>query len=177
MRLRAFPYLMWTGLLFSGMYFVITWKRERDEKNRADELMSDGGLLQAFKSFCQELFYQGQRTADAWEFGKLEYARSFQKPSTDFSYHLRMMLQLRKRKDAAGNSGTLTRRWFADRLLDDVCKILRRSSSLSPPLAERLAEIHIKRLVDRRIIRKASIIDLDDRYEIDRNTLERILER
>lgn len=174
MRLRAFPYLMWTALVFSGTYFAVTWKRERDEKNRAEELMSDGGLLQAFSSFCQDLFYRGQKSANVWEFGKLEYALSFQRPPTDFSYHLRMMLQIRKREETAES---INRRWFAGRLLDDIATILKRSSSLSPPLAERLAEIHIRRLVDRKIIRRALIIDLDDRYEIDRETLEQIRRR
>lgn len=183
MRMKFLPYVIWALLLVCGSSFLVTWVRERSEKNLADELTSDRGLQRAFRSFCAYPLSEKMREKNlaTLHFCKLEYADSLEERIeglSDIVRHLRGMIRARKRANTASKSGEFSdwRTYHRQRILE-IIRTFPGRTSLGPVLGERLADIHLRRLVDRRVIRHARTSDLDECYEIDREGLERITDR
>ena len=100
-------------------------------------------------------------------FNKQEYADSLQETHDRFSDIFRIVR-------AILNGDPSMRSWHARRILE-IVKPGFEPTSLSPVLAERLARIHLDRLLQRKVVRRSETIDLGERFAIDRLTLERIL--
>ena len=180
-RAKWFIYLLWAALLVCEASFIVTWWREREEKNHADELTSDEGLRRAFSLSCGSLYHNHRGSADSpsVSFSKAEYTVSLIKEPyySPIAHHLRGLIGIKRKNKEADDPYARFRPTRFDHLKGAIAALMRPLGSapcLTASLAERLAELHLERLVARRAIRAASPIDLDQMYEIDRKSVERI---
>lgn len=168
--------LLWVLLVISGATFLVLWLHEREEKLRAEQLETDGSLRKSFGSFCFSLTYDPRSQESlVLKFTKLQYADSLREEqgnSWEVSRHWKGLLR-GAGKNNKNNQGH-GRVWHLMRLIPMLPNVLLPRCSLSPVLSERLASVHLRRLLGRKVIAKGHSISLDETYEINWHVAEQI---
>jgi len=151
MEFSFFAPAVLTAWVSSGLLFLVFWYRERRVESQAEYLLSDEALAELFPELC----WLANHSAKKGAFTPREFAEVI----------LEWWQRTHTLEHRHGSGNRLAREM---RLIAELPKyVLQGSTRISQAVAMKVARSHIRRLIERHVVRKLEDPDVTEWYEID----------